>query len=307
MAGASLSNYGTVDWQDFYHNWREADANWLQLRSILRFETTGDRDSITSGVPWLAGTNDERVGTVVYLNSANTLQWYQKVGSTYQWANLLSSSNLVISDVGTFAKLASGNNDPVIHVKPTSVTLGALEFLTVGDSSATLTSGPNSVVMTVTSTNLVLDKALTATGVTSTGASTFTSVSATSLTSSGTLSVTGLSTLGAVTAGALTATGLVSSSTVTATGAVSSGIARMQELTGAAEFASTGSGHTGKITLTSTAAVSATNVLLTGTSSIKVGFNSSNTADVAGVLIGGTYPSTYSAANYPTGTLWIVV
>lgn len=307
MAGATLYNFGTADWLDFTHNWRKADADWLQLRSVLRFEDVAERDDLSNGIPSLASSADDRVGALIYLDSANTLQWYQRVGTSYQWSNLLSSANLVITDSGTSAELASGGNDPVVHVKPTTVTLGRLEFLTVGNTSATLSSGVDSVVMTVTSTGLVLDKALTSTGITATGGSTFTTVSATGLSSSGVLSVTGTSTLGVVNAGAVSASSLTASGAVTATGTVSSGIAAMREVSGAAEFASTGSGHTGKVTLTSTATVAATNVLFTGTSSIKVGFNSTNTADVAGVLIGGTYPSTYSAANYPTGTLWIVV
>lgn len=36
MPGATLPATGTADWQDVTHNWREADAEWIQARTVTR-------------------------------------------------------------------------------------------------------------------------------------------------------------------------------------------------------------------------------------------------------------------------------
>ena len=40
-------DYGTATWQDFNNNWRKEDADFLQSRSVLRYDTTAARDAIT--------------------------------------------------------------------------------------------------------------------------------------------------------------------------------------------------------------------------------------------------------------------
>ena len=37
--------WGTANWQDYINNWRELDAEWLMNRSILRFQSTAERDN----------------------------------------------------------------------------------------------------------------------------------------------------------------------------------------------------------------------------------------------------------------------
>ena len=52
--------YGAGNWQDYINNWREKDAEYLQARSILRFETVTKRDQIlsTPGAGQFAWLND---------------------------------------------------------------------------------------------------------------------------------------------------------------------------------------------------------------------------------------------------------
>src|SRR5262245_61628826 len=46
-----LAEYGRTDAVDYVNNWREADAEWLQARSIIRYATTASRNTALGGSP----------------------------------------------------------------------------------------------------------------------------------------------------------------------------------------------------------------------------------------------------------------
>jgi hypothetical protein len=192
-----VSGYGPATWADFTHNWRKADTDFLQARSIMRYQTTAARNAIPSPQP----------GMVVYNAELDRLE-LRKTAAGGSWAGLYTIDGLVIEPVGatTDIKLrnptTAGNNGLVftttqIATQVPIVTAGnELKFEATG---LTIATGTKAAKLTTNALELVSDTRFTAPQVWLTAA-----------TPTLGLSVAGTSTfVGAITAAAATFSGLV--------------------------------------------------------------------------------------------------
>ena len=181
------NNYGTATWQDFTHNWRQKDSDWLQKRSVLRYDTNAARNAITP-----------EVGQLIYNLETDRLELRKKDNS---WAALYTIDGLVIEPVSADIKLrhpsVAGNNGLVftatglISTQVPIVTAGnQLRFEATG---LTVNTGTKVAKITTDATYLKSDSAFSAPGLVS---STTLSVATTStftgaVTAASTLTVTG--------------------------------------------------------------------------------------------------------------------
>src|SRR5687767_7835190 len=69
--------WGKANWTDFENNWREVDAEYLQSRGVLRYQTGAARDAALGAAP---------AGQVVYNNETDKLEWRSNGGT---WKSVL--------------------------------------------------------------------------------------------------------------------------------------------------------------------------------------------------------------------------
>ena len=169
----TIAPYGAADWDDYDHNWRAADAEWLQSRGILRFSNAAQRDSaIASG--GLGPT--PAIGTFVYNQTENALQMRSSDNTWQPYRSLPFNMKTVTDTVATvkIAHSAAAGGDKGMTFTPTGIStdlpltvLGGI--LTANATEVSIKTGTATAKLTTDATNLVSDKAITAPGIKLTG------------------------------------------------------------------------------------------------------------------------------------------
>lgn len=270
---------GDCDWQDVTNNWRDADATWLQERSIARVATTPTAETA------LVNTNEGRV----FYSIADTSLYLSTTGAA-PFSRVLSSKTLQTDDsTSGQAKFGVSGHLPgglVFDTATGNVTIGNLTVtsltgistLVVGQVQATgsvevgtnliLDSGASNVVLSASGTTLVVAGA----GVTAV------LVTATNANVTGGLTVGGTTALGAT----VTASGTVTVNTSVTT-------PRLAAKAG------------GDLTI---AGVAGRNVLFTAPTLADANFyyGTSSGPRLAWMVVNAADPG---VANVPEGTIWI--
>ena len=96
-------NYGQANWQDFNNNWRKKDGDFLQTRSVLRYETTVARDAIV----------DPQPGMTIYNAQTDRLE-VRVTAAGGSWNGLFSVDGLIIEKIG------AGTDVKLRHVSTSS-------------------------------------------------------------------------------------------------------------------------------------------------------------------------------------------
>ena len=191
MSDPVVNNYGPATWTDFQHNWRKADGDFLQTRSILRYQTTAARDAISSPQP----------GMTIYNAQTDRLEVRVAGGGTPAWAGLYSIDGLIIEPVPTNTvrlrhKDNVGSNGMVFT--PTLIST-SVPFITAGGEVAfdatglTVSTGTKDAKLTTDADSLNSDTLFQAPGLISTSTLNVasTSIFTGAVTASSTLTVNG--------------------------------------------------------------------------------------------------------------------
>ena len=200
------SPWGLANWQDYVNNWRELDAEWLMARSILRFQSTAERDnkltSATTGQ--VIYNNNPGGGELPRLELRAGSSWVPyKPLPIYMTKGEDSASQVLLSHVG-----AGGKG---VAFTPTAVNVTA-NFSVLGGvfgadaSGITFKTGAKTVKFTTDATSLVSDSPLT---VTNLNAAAITATSLTTPTIGGVTSLTAanINMTGTFTGGTINGTG----------------------------------------------------------------------------------------------------
>ena len=178
-----VTGYGRADWQDYTNYWREADAEWIEERIILRYV---DPTLRTTQYP------TPKFGQVTYNEASDSLETYSKSLTT--WAQVPTYANLVKTQDSTTGvalshKTAGGHG---IIFGPGTSSAGLVSFnspvnmstgvMTVDSTGVGVKTGTKQVKLTTDTVGLVSDSPISATALTATGALTAASAAITSLT-----------------------------------------------------------------------------------------------------------------------------
>jgi len=158
--------WGKADWADYENNWREADAEFLQARTILRFQTDTARNDALGAAP---------PGTVVYNDATDRLELRSKT-ATWKGVVPLPVNLKVDADSTTEVKFShlSGTGKGITFT-PTDIKIplpldvhdGVVK---IGPAGLDLKVGTATARLSTDATDLVSDKALKAPAISLTGA-----------------------------------------------------------------------------------------------------------------------------------------
>lgn len=186
-------DYGTATWQDFNHNWRKKDADWIQSRVVLRYDTTANRDLIPS----------PPLGMTIFNAQTDRLEVRVAGSGTPAWSGVYSVDGLIIKPVPTTTNVRLNHKDSAsengLIFSPNLITT-QVPIVTAGDtlkfeaSGLTISTGTKDAKLTTDATNLISDTPISAPGLISTG--TFSAATVSTFvgpaTAASTLTVTGL-------------------------------------------------------------------------------------------------------------------
>jgi len=332
--------WGKGDWQDYINNWREKDAEWIQARTILRYQTAAARTT-----DWASPS----AGQVTYNDAIGALEMYSAVKTA--WLHLLMFQYLVsTADTTTGVNISHASaGGKGATFTPTSLlidaNLNAINgTLTVdGTGVGVQTPTMKKALLTTNATELVSDTPLAVPSVRLTASSgnvidaTGKAIVTGALTASSITTPGGVTATGTVTAGALSTSGALSAGSATIGGVgVASNIVTTPAGTASANAAGVQSGQ-GYFYGDGNSAVmrqradptqaagaayvqaQANSVVLNGPTAVQllggdVQIRNGNNLDfynAAGTKLGvGIGPVVNSAsdpgaANYPEGTIWI--
>jgi hypothetical protein len=138
------TTYGRANWQNGLDNWRKADGDWLQSRSILRYDTTAARDAIAS----------PEAGMPVYNFATDRIEYRSK---NNKWLGLVASeflavtpvTSIVPNDVVTIGHTAAPGQGIVLAPLKVSVNMPfatASEEVVLSTDGITIKTGTSSVV-----------------------------------------------------------------------------------------------------------------------------------------------------------------
>lgn len=223
--------YGKADWTDYVDNWRESDAEYLQARGILRFDTNANRDaalpSPTQGQFIYNASLDGGAGGLE-MRTASAWVPYKSgpafLKKTADDANSVAISHDTAGGKGIIFRPVSGPN-PLAKVE-FSAPIDAMGVLTAESGAnigVRIKTGAKTVKLTTDATNLVLDSPLTVPGLTNTGAfaTASSTVSGTLTANTGTFTTINLS--GTMSGGSITSN--INSSVVNGTSGTIGGVA----------------------------------------------------------------------------------
>lgn len=211
---------GFVDWHNVVDNVRELDLEWLQNRTVVRFDSVGAANSYAGDPAKVPGSLEE--GQVVYFIGPKQLA--VKTGaSTYKYA--LLSGLLTVADAGAIASISNAGTGGITLPADGSVGVPLLKVAVdrvVADSAGLhLKTGTATANLTTSATDLVSDipiqapvlkaaGAIQAASAAVSGAITAASAAVGSLSASGVASVGSLAAATTITAGGnVTAGGLI--------------------------------------------------------------------------------------------------
>ena len=320
----SGGQYGVADWQDYVNNWRDADATWLQSRSILRFADNAARTAAFPSVP-PAGQfifNNSAVASGGGLEMSNGTLW---VSYKAMPANLVKTAD----DGGQVSISHSGAAGKGIQFTPTYVGTNADlrvqgGVLTVDATGVSVKTGAAIAKLTTDATQLLIDKPVSIPSLVLTGAGTVFSAPGKTI-------AVGIITADTATINNLTLGGTLTGGVINGTSGTIAGVAHASNrVTAASGYVSAGGIFYGGATaavmrqrntttgvlaapliqVTDTLAqMVADNIYLDGDVRIRTGstiywYNTAGAFKAYGGLV--VYSTTDpGAANYPPGTLWI--
>ena len=162
--------WGKVNWNDYEHNWREKDAEFLQSRTILRFHNDTERNAGVPSGSW---------GSVVYNEASDKLEWRKKAGGTGAWEQILPMPQFLAVPTDTAASVVlahSGASSKGIAFNPADVKvthdLDVLGVLKVAAAGVTVKTGGATAAITTDATDLVSSVPLKVPSLTLTGTGT---------------------------------------------------------------------------------------------------------------------------------------
>ena len=197
---------GPANWQDYINNWREIDAEWLMSRTILRFQSTAERDNKLTGATTgqVVYNNNPGGGEFPRLELRVGTQWVPyKPLPIYMTKGEDSATQVLLSHVNAGGKGVS--------FTPTAVNVTA-NFSVLGNvfaadaSGISFKTGAKTVKFTTDGTSLVSDSPLTVTGLNA-GAITATSLSTPTITGVTSLTASNINMTGTFTGGTVNGTG----------------------------------------------------------------------------------------------------
>ena len=279
---ATLNALGLTNWTDTSDTWRDDDVEHLQARTVVRFANETDANSATSdtagafatrgAVAYIRGAAEPDDALATYKNGA----WRYLPAARYLRAGSTDSTSAVsISHSGASGTGLTLNSDGTISA--TTGTITDLTSTTANIGTVALTDSPAGTLNV--NGNLDADT-ITSTGITVSGGG---SVTTTGTISAGVLTATGSSNLAAASASSLSVGG---STSVTTT------------YVHAPYLASSASGL--RVTGNRIQLGSDTDHFI-DLSAWELNDGAPNTATIAGVIEG----SSFDAADYPEGTIWI--
>ena len=148
--------WGKADWVDYEHNWREADAEFLQARSILRFQDAAAVTTALGAAP---------PGAVVYNDALDRLELRSKT-ATWKGLTPLPVNLKVDTDSTAAVALSPGSGTGKgITITPADIKVtGPLDVLTgvvkINTTGLDLKVGAATARLSTDATHLVSDKAL---------------------------------------------------------------------------------------------------------------------------------------------------
>lgn len=162
--------YGKANWQDFVNNWREADAEWMQERLILRYTNATTRD---------AANGSAGAGTMVY-NAATDFFEAKRAAGGFLPFRALPQNLAVPTDTGSAVLLAHGaaagaglslTSAGAVTVNATSTSFHS-GVLGTDATGVTVKTGTKTVKLTTSTTDLVSDSPVSMPSLTLSGAGT---------------------------------------------------------------------------------------------------------------------------------------
>ena len=120
--------YGDANWVDLSNNWRDADATWLQERSVVRINVA----NISTATPTSAGVANFTNGRVFFNDSDDSLIISTSSTVPYAFKIITSSNYLTIKDGSSTSELkasaASDGTGISINNTTGAVSIGAATF-----------------------------------------------------------------------------------------------------------------------------------------------------------------------------------
>ena len=208
---------GFVDWRDVIDNVRELDLEWLQNRTVVRFDSVGAANSYAGDPAKVPGSLEE--GQVVYFIGPKQLA--VKTGaSTYKYA--LLSGLITVADAGAIASISNAGTGGITLPADGSVGVPLLKVAVdrvVADSAGLhLKTGTAVANLTTSATDLVSDIPIQAPTLKAAGAIQAASAAVSGAVTAASASVGSLSVSSVASVGSLAA-----ATTITATGNVTAG------------------------------------------------------------------------------------
>jgi hypothetical protein len=228
----TLAELGPHDWQDYAHYWREADAEWLQSRSLLRVDTYAN---LPATVPTPGTGQTVYVKDAGYVKDTLFLYAFDKDSNGTNiagWKRYSPFPQYLHASPDTSSLVTIGHHTgngtivPTLSFSPTGLTVvsdlvvrgttGSLDVLKVTKDEVRITTlGTNTAILKTDANGLYSDRVVRAPGFKITGAVGAGVIDTTSLTATS-LTVTGATILGAVNAASVVTTGAHSASAYTA-------------------------------------------------------------------------------------------
>ena len=195
---------GFVDWRDVIDNVRELDLEWLQNRTVVRFDSVGAANSYAGDPAKVPGSLEE--GQVVYFIGPKQLA--VKTGaSTYKYA--LLSGLLTVADAGAIASISNAGTGGITLPADGSVGVPLLKVAVdrvVADSAGLhLKTGTAVANLTTSATDLVSDIPIQAPVLKAAGAVQAASAAISGAVAAASVAATTASVSGALSAGSLAA------------------------------------------------------------------------------------------------------
>ena len=308
--------WGTANWQDYVNNWRELDAEWLMNRTVLRFQSSAERDNKLTAptTGQVIFNNNPGGGESPRLELRISTQWIPyKPLPIYMVKGEDSTNQVLLSHASAGGKGVSFTPTAVNVTANFSVLGGVFAADPAGISFKT---GTKTAKFTTDATKLISDSPLSVQGLTTT------TLTATSVS---TPTITGVTSL---TTGSITLSGTLTGGTINGTGGTISGVKFGTEAVGSVDGAGGYYSQNGVFYGDATSAVMRRKVpggawgstyfqvddgsawvwggylRITGSRGIAWhrGSDGSPSAWISPTIYSATDPG---AANYPDGTLWI--
>ena len=160
--------FGIANWQDYVNNWREADAEYLQARTIARFQDANARN---------AGLPAPSPGQVVYNQGLDWLELRSKNNTWISYRGLPQNMTVTTDDVNTVTLAHSASSGKGISLGAAQVDipgkLVVFNGVTTTDSTGlAIKVGAKTAKLTTDAASLISDTQISAPSIALTGTGT---------------------------------------------------------------------------------------------------------------------------------------